>query len=112
MPRSVLIAHYTMMSSEFSDICEMKITPGKGLGQDAYVLKDEKAWCKFIRKNMGCGEFYVQRCTGKGFPLFWRGVVMRDRFMRIKGKISPYLKSTRPFGAWHDLPPKIGEELS
>ncbi len=78
--------------------------PGKGYGESGILEKRELALVRFLTSQFGIGEFYITTARGKmGFPLFWRGLIEKDRFVRLSGSISPYIKSSQPIGRWHSL---------
>jgi len=94
------------------DYAIMRHHPDKGIGRDANIDKHELAFVKFLKANYGVGEYSIVICRGgyKGFKLFWRGIIEKDRFIRLSGSVSPYILTHSPVKAWHDL--VISKELN
>lgn len=106
MPRSFLMSMYHLFSSQKGDYSLFELVPDKGIGIPiARVENHEKAFVKFLKRNYGVGEYSIVICRGgkKGFKLFWRGIIQRDRFIRLKGSLSPYLLTLAPVRVWHSI---------
>ncbi len=103
-PRQFLLSNYKLISSLDGVFCYM-IFQGKGIGMPrAKVDRHERAFVRFIKANYGDGEYSIVMCRGRhGFKLFWRGIIEKDRFIRLKGKMSPYIISETPIKNWHNL---------
>lgn len=110
-PTMYLLSHYYLVSELKGDCAELirskKTKKGveKGFGRDAEIARIESSFARFLRANYGVGEYSVLRVVGgkRGFKLFWRGVVEKDRFIRHGGSIAPHLLTVSPIRAWHDL---------
>ena len=104
-PTMYLQAHYNMFSALKGAYAELIKTPGKGIGRDARIARNERAFVKFLKANYGTGDFSVVLCKGgrTGFKRFWRGIIEKDRFKRLTGSISPYLLTISPVRAWHAI---------
>lgn len=96
---------YHMTSSLKGDYCFFELQPNKGIGiKLAKVDRNERAFVKFLKANYGVGEYSVVIAKGgPGFKLIWRGIIDKDRFIRIRGSLSPYLLTESPVRAWHSL---------
>jgi len=100
-----LMSLYYLMSTLKGDYCILQRHPDKGIGRDATIDRHELAFVKFLKANYGNSEYSVVICRGgfKGFKLFWRGIIEKDRFIRMSGSISPYLMTLSPMNTWHEL---------
>jgi|SRR3990167_4106531 len=89
---------YTLLQSKiifYLDSLKAKdafIDVEKGIGVNCMISRTEEAFIKFLLINYGVGKFVV-KIPGKKFANFWNGYIERDRYIREKGSIAPYLKS-------------------
>jgi len=104
-PTMHTLSLFDMMSTMVGDYAILQLRPEKGIGRDAQIDRHELAFVKFLKANYGVGDYSIVICRGgfKGFKLFWRGNIEKDRFIRHSGSISPYLLTHSPVKAWHDL---------
>ena len=104
MPRMYLLSLYHLYSDNKGDVCILYRQKGAGMEQ-VKLDKHELALVKFLKANYGLGEYSIVRCVGgkRGFRLFWWGIIEKDRFIRNKGKMSPYMLSLSPVKSWHSL---------
>jgi len=104
-PTQFMLSHYKIIPTVNGERAHLIRTQGKGFGEDATIDRVESAFIKFLKYNYGEGEFSIVKCKGgyKGFQLFWRGIIKKDRFIRLKGSISPYLMTISPIRVWHSI---------
>lgn len=107
-PTQYLLAFYRLNSTMKGEWADLIREPGKGFGPNVRIMRVESSFCRFLRATYGVGDYSILQCVGgyKGFKLFGRYLIEKDRFVRSAGSISPYLMTISPMKAWHDLPPE------